>query len=146
MNNYSSEKNIHKLKDFLKKRKDIAAVYLFGSKAEETATHLSDLDLAVLFDKNYLLNPGKEKMDLLYQISKIINDCDVDIHILQTSSNLPFVQQVFKHGKVIVENDMEQRFDFEDLMKKKIFDFQPVVNAYLNAMNQRLKEGTYGYR
>lgn len=41
--------NKETLKEYFKKRKDVAFAFLFGSQARGTATKLSDIDIAIYF-------------------------------------------------------------------------------------------------
>ena len=130
---------------FFKKRSDITAVYLFGSLATNTASALSDIDLAILY-KTDPADITETRIDLITTISKILGTDNVDIQVLHSAMSLPLAEQILKYGRILVDSDPDKRISFENKMRGLVFDFEPYLIQYLDAMEERLKKGTYGHR
>ena len=145
MKNVLSSDQMQKIARFFKKRSDITAVYLFGSLATNTASALSDIDLAILY-KTDPADITETRIDLITTISKILGTDNVDIQVLHSAMSLPLAEQTLKYGKILVDNDPDKRISFENKMRGLVFDFEPYLIQYLDAMEERLKKGTYGHR
>ena len=145
MKNVLSSDQMQKIARFFKKRSDITAVYLFGSLATNTASALSDIDLAILY-KTDPADITETRIDLITTISKILGTDNVDIQVLHSAMSLPLAEQILKYGKILVDNDPDKRISFENKMRGLVFDFEPYLIQYLDAMEERLKKGTYGHR
>src|SRR4051794_37221982 len=92
-------------------RKDVDAVYLFGSVARGTAGPASDVDVAVLFNdppphtldgprftiESDLEGAVQARVDLV-----VLNDAPVDLSI-----------RVLRHGRLLVDRNRSARIAFE---------------------------------
>ncbi|HCM37427.1 MAG: polymerase beta domain protein region protein [Candidatus Gottesmanbacteria bacterium GW2011_GWB1_43_11] len=145
MKNVLSSDQMQKIARFFKKRSDITAVYLFGSLATNTASALSDIDLAILY-KTDPADITETRIDLITTISKILGTDNVDIQVLHSAMSLPLAEQILKYGRILVDSDPDKRISFENKMRGLVFDFEPYLIQYLDAMEERLKKGTYGHR
>jgi len=145
MKNVLSSNQMQKIARFFKKRSDITAVYLFGSLATNTASALSDIDLAILY-KTDPADITETRIDLITTISKILGTDNVDIQVLHSAMSLPLAEQILKYGRILVDSDPDKRISFENKMRGLVFDFEPYLIQYLDAMEERLKKGTYGHR
>lgn len=135
------------LSNYFQTRSDIAAVYLFGSYAQDTVLPTSDLDIAILYKPDqFPHNRIDAEITLNSTLANLLNHPDVDVHILTTASSLPFIHEVLHSGRRIVTNDQEFTARFEAAMHLRYLDYQSVQHAYLQAMEERLREGTYGSR
>jgi len=133
------------LKKYFSKRANVAAVYLYGSHATNTASRLSDIDMAVLFKKDPV-DITRARIDLIVKITRLLNTDNVDVQILHQDMSLPLAQQILKYGKVLVDNDPDTRIKFENKLRNLIFDFEPYEEQIFQAMYERLEKGTYGYK
>ena len=145
MKNVLSSDQMQKIARFFKKRSDITAVYLFGSLATNTASALSDIDLAILY-KTDPADITETRIDLITTISKILGTDNVDIQVLHSAMSLPLAEQILKYGRILVDSDPDKRISFENKMRGLVFDFEPYLIQYLDAMEERLKKGSYGHR
>lgn len=138
---------ISQIRSYFEKQPHVIAVYLFGSYAKSTAHALSDIDLAVLFDKKHTPKDLTE-MRLVYlrDLSQRLQVDTLDIQILTAKSSLPFLEQILRSHKLVLNKDPRQRIEFENQMRFLYFDFEPLLNQYVEAMYDRLERGTYGYR
>lgn len=140
-----SQREKEKIIRFFKKRSDVVAVYLFGSQATKTTFFDSDVDLAVLL-KDQGHSSSKKQIEMTVALNRLLDTEIVDIKLLSSQTSFPLIEQIFTHGQVLVDNHPDQRLIYENKMRGLLFDFQPYLNTYLNAMHRRLESRTYGTR
>lgn len=112
----------------------VAAVYLFGSRAEGVAGELSDFDVAVLFsDPLIARSDTNELYNKLYDVfSDIFNTSgfkNIDIVFLERAP-LELQFDVIRHGKVLCEISRDARIDFEHRAAMLYFDFKPLLEDF----------------
>jgi predicted nucleotidyltransferase len=81
----------------------IAAVYVFGSVATGRATALSDLDVAILFQRGSIPNM-MQLLGLRERLSTLAG-VEVDVVCLNTAPPV-LAHQVLRHGKKIIMRDV----------------------------------------
>ena len=87
-----------------KRKKRIAAVYLFGSTATGRARRGSDLDLAIITKKAI---SSRQRLKLEADLSSRLRR-DVDLVVFEQAS--PLLQhQILKYGRLVCENDAGER-------------------------------------
>lgn len=114
------------LETFFAKQAHVVAVYLFGSYAEKKQNEMSDVDIAVLYDKKHV--PDLEKQLHLKNELETFTKKDVDLVILNSVSPI-LVHQVFKKGiPLLIQEEKElSRFfvrsltDYADLKVSRRF-------------------------
>lgn len=115
-----NENDIKILIDMLNKYPTVLA-YLFGSEARGTSGGLSDIDIAVLLDRNI---DKSERFDLRLRISNelssILNRI-VDLIVLNDSP-VQLSYEIIKHGKIILCKDKSMQVDFEKIILSKYLD------------------------
>ena len=92
-----------KIKDYFNNKKEVIAVYLFGSYAEGRERDLSDIDVAIILDGR---DPAffHERRDVyMAELSRILRK-DIDSVILNSASEA-LLRQVFLKGKCILVRD-----------------------------------------
>ncbi|MBU3129436.1 type VII toxin-antitoxin system MntA family adenylyltransferase antitoxin [Clostridium tagluense] len=113
---FDNEEVIHKIKEYLYNKDNIASTYIFGSFGTEDFTNKSDIDIAILTNK-----------DITYSECLIINSELEDIIGIPIDLNnirsLPEYIQV----QVIMAN--RQLFSKDDILEEK----------YLNGLNHWIK-------
>ncbi|GCD09374.1 type VII toxin-antitoxin system MntA family adenylyltransferase antitoxin [Clostridium tagluense] len=113
---FDNEEVIHKIKEYMYNKDNIASTYIFGSFGTEDFTNKSDIDIAILTNK-----------DITYSECLIINSELEDIIGIPIDLNnirsLPEYIQV----QVIMEN--RQLFSKDDILEEK----------YLNVLNHWIK-------
>ncbi len=100
--------------------------YIFGSFVSSRA--FSDIDIGI-----YLEQEPDNQMDTEFDLENALEEkirLPVDIRILNTAP-LSFCYNVIREGTVIVDNDSDRRADFQGLVLKKYFDFEPFRRRYL---------------
>jgi predicted nucleotidyltransferase len=103
----------------------IELVYLFGSRAINTAGPLSDYDIAVYFSD---LPNHHLKYYLGHQVATVVDTDRIDIVVLnRTPIELKYA--VITTGTIIYETSKAARVDFESLTLGLYGDFLPVLRA-----------------
>lgn len=133
------EQLAQQLQEFAKTRQDIAAIYLFGSQANNTARPDSDVDIAILVS-----NEDQDLFDLELRLNG-----DVGKHITYdplevfVANRLPaaFKFHVISQGKVLVSNNENFRVNWEVKVIGDYWDFKPFLDDYYRAFFKRMKEG-----
>lgn len=81
----------------------ITAAYLFGSHARGAARTESDIDVAILLDPAHSTQCDAFQRAESRELARLL-DRDVDLIVLNTAS-LFIRMQIFKKGRLLVEND-----------------------------------------
>lgn len=116
------------------RRLSVAALVLFGSRAQGAANGMSDYDIGVLVaDKSHLYDAQKRKetYDALYDIlSRHIRKLvDIDIVFLETAP-AELQAHVMKHGKVIFESKKAVFAYFKERVMTQYADFAPLREIF----------------
>ncbi|MBU1104859.1 nucleotidyltransferase domain-containing protein [Candidatus Parcubacteria bacterium] len=118
---------LEKLSNAFSKRPEILAGYLFGSYLKGTAVSTSDIDIAVLLDKD-VFNPKSYQymLELQNEVSKNIVDFKTEI-IPTTYMSYPLRFTAPLLGKVIYCKDQAKRLREE---KKLEIDYEELKELY----------------
>lgn len=126
----------------------IIALYLFGSYAADRPTPLSDIDLAVLFDKSaeheiYL----PERLRLMGEMSTVLGTDRIELIVLNEAPPA-LGYRVIRDGELLFsENDAKsQLVDFKVRTIDRYFDFQPTQRIFSEGLARRTREGGFGGR
>lgn len=116
MRNLSSiSKELEKLKSYLSDNPNIIAFYLFGSYGTEYQNQNSDIDFAVLYNKNVSL---EEELTLEVKISEIFKRDDIDV-INLNKAPLNLQHHVIYTGELLYCSNYVKLSDF----KEKVFKY-----------------------
>lgn len=126
--------------------RDIVAIYLFGSYAEDKQTPVSDIDLAVLLDRDF--PPGRyfeKKLELLAKITQLLKTDEVDLVILNQAPPV-LSYRVLSKGRLLFEkeNGKVQRVNFQVRTYDRYFDFKPIEKILHEGLIKRIKEDRFG--
>lgn len=118
----------------------VELVYLFGSCAEGTSHTLSDVDIGVVFDENFLpRDDSRAAYNELYDIfTDVFPEKNVDIVFLQRAG-LELSLDAITHGKVLFESSEGKRFDFEERVILLYADFKPLLDEFNRAVLDRIE-------
>lgn len=106
----------------------IAAVYLFGSQASGKSIPTSDVDVAVLLDRNDAGFADSCMNQMMRQLPKLLRK---DIHpVIMNSASEMLLKQIFGKGRCLLVNDSRKLADFKMLAYTRIASF----NYYLKKM------------
>jgi predicted nucleotidyltransferase len=136
------EDKLPALKEFLGSRKEILAVYLFGSYGTKYQTNLSDIDLAVLVS-NSVTPDLAYQLDLSAQLADIIQEEDIDVVILNTVS-VVLQFEVLSTGKLLYERNHELVCDFLERVLKEYGDFQIDLKQFYYDYDDAMRKRAYG--
>ena len=137
--------DIQKIKDYFNKRKEVAAVYLYGSQARGDAKKSSDIDLAVLVtNRRKYRGFGIPQVVFAQDLSKITGR-KVEVNDLDTVS-VDFAHRVLTEGRLIISNNEKARIDFEEKVLRTYFDLKPALDEYFKELSEITKRGELGVR
>lgn len=100
----------------------VVSVYLFGSTASGEATSKSDLDIAVLLSGHQYF-PGL-RFRLYADFSRVLKRNDIDIVILNTSTNLILQDDIIRHGVLLYDGNVDAREAYESKTLHMGIDFR----------------------
>jgi len=107
--------------------------YVYGSCATDTAHSFSDLDIGIYLQPDFDDHAYKIEMALALELDKKLG------HVIETDvralNNLPltFLGQIVTEGILIYSRNENARVDFEVGIRKRYFDFMPVLQNYNKA-------------
>ena len=113
------------------------AAYIFGSIANNTYKLTSDIDVAILLDRD-----STKKFDLLLFMVNLEKklDCQVDVVVLNRAHEL-VKYNVRKHGKLIFERDAIYRKKFDIYSRKTFEDYMYYHKKYVKKVVYRGDNG-----
>ena len=122
---------IEKLKEYFKKRKEIAFAFLFGSYSKGYATPLSDIDIAVYFfpKRRHPIEYEEEveypeEDEILTDLTRLLKR-EVELLVLNRAS--PSVAASAIRGIPIVINDWGLYLDFMEIVSSESIDFRELL-------------------
>lgn len=135
------ENKLTQIIDELAIKNNILIAILFGSQAKGDNNQDSDVDIAFLFEDQFLSN--KNVLELRSEFisvfsSKIKKDCDI-IFINQAPPLLKY--QAVKYGKEIYRDDDFDYGSFYSRALKEYFDFKYYQDYHNEELLQRIKKG-----
>lgn len=116
---------------------------LFGSYARDDAGGLSDLDVAVRFDRGI---DGSRRRRMLDELTVAIQEStSVEaIDLVDLDAAGPELGYEALSSGVLVYGDREVATDLETELLQKALDLEPVKREWRAALDARLREGTFG--
>ena len=106
---------------------EIYTVYLHGSFMIDKS--FADIDLALLLDHTPA-NLIEYEFEIEIKLERNVN-FPIDVRVLNNAP-VSFVQNVIRHGKVVLDKKPNTRSDFESYSLRKYFDFAPFRRRYLS--------------
>lgn len=131
------------LNDILQKEKDVIALYVFGSHAENRARPDSDFDMAVVVEDR----AKKDEFYFLEKFKHLIIPLPSNSHltVVDLQSSPLLLQRIVKTGVLFYNKSKQDEAVFRAQVALRYFDtahLREIQNLYLD---KRFKEGTYGY-
>ena len=127
------------IKSFFENKKDIVAVYLFGSYASGKVRSCSDIDLAILFDSRNRVAINRRLDKYLIDLSRILRK-DTHLTAMDFASE-GLLKQIFKKGKCIIVHDTKKMAYFKMIAYSKIADFQYHRRKMQSGIIRKVMEG-----
>lgn len=137
------QSHIKRLQQYFTSQKDVVAVYLYGSFTKGVPHKKSDIDFGVLFEG---------KINLYRRLGQIYADlCDLnlpaepEVREVNLEKSPVYLRNVLE-GRLIYSRDDIARIRFEVDSMKLFRDTEILRSISHFYMDQRIKEGTYGFR
>lgn len=112
-------------------------VYLFGSKAKEINTPVSDIDIAVFIDNYENQDLRQIILDLIFEFSQLFKSDKIDLLILNEAP-ITIQFKVISEGKSLFQFNPEYRADYEEKVVKLYLDFKKFEDDYYETMHKRI--------
>jgi predicted nucleotidyltransferase len=122
---------------------DIAAVYLFGSRAGSHPRPRSDVDLAVILrDGVDEATRWRKRLDLIGDACRHLGTDAVDLIVLE---NAPIVlgHRVLRNGVLLSERDPRRRVHVAERIMRQYLDEAYLRRVLDSALGERLREGRF---
>ena len=124
---------------YFQNKKDIIAVYLFGSQVKEHVRKDSDIDIGIVMDGKHDAGQAEKKMQYQTELSRQLNG-DVHIVVLNASGEA-IVNQVFSKGECLLANDPRKLSLFKMTMIARIADFRSYQDKIQAGFVHRIMRG-----
>jgi len=107
--------------EYFKSKKEVIAIYLFGSYAVGKQRHMSDIDIGILMSRTGHDFTGRKINEYIVELSRILRK---DIHpVILNFASEELLKQIFKKGKCILINDSKKLSINKMIMFAKISDW-----------------------
>ena len=121
------------------KKDYILAVYLFGSYAKNKAKASSDIDIAILLEKDKNQKSSELKIEIYEELIK--NGLDnIDLVILNQASAL-LTYEVVKENHLLYKKDKFNAASYQSLMIRKYLDFEYYLKKNQDKFKERILNG-----
>ena len=98
--------------------------YLFGSVAQDNMSPLSDVDLAVFLSRQNEKSYFDIKCSLYADFCRVLKRNDIDVVVLNTTTNIVLLDEIIRGGIVLVDRDIDLREEFEQKILHQAMDFK----------------------
>lgn len=127
-----------RIKDILKKEKDIVLAYLFGSFARDDTTPLSDIDIGILFNSGIdSLRRHNLKLRLMGEIAQACKVDKIDIVDIEKGSIL-LKYNIIKHGNILKSADEDRRVQHETSIISRYLDEKYYIQRHSDMILKRI--------
>ena len=124
---------------FFENKKDIVAVYLFGSYAGGKERTSSDVDLAILFGNRNRETVNQRLDEYLVALSRNLRK---DAHLIAMDfAGEELLKQIFKKGKCLVVSDPKKLAYFKMIAFTKIVNFEYYRSQMQKGIVRKVTEG-----
>ncbi len=103
------------LKEYFKMHPEVEVAYVFGSLARGRMNPLSDIDIALLIDRDRIkekIYPYGYKSEILADLVQLLKTNNVDLVILDEANPL-LRHRILYFGKIIYSQDERKRIKFQ---------------------------------
>ena len=124
-------KNI--LNNYFKKHPEVEVAYIFGSVAQGKPNALSDVDIAIIIDRQQINEEAYSygyKAEILADLIKLLKTNHIDLVILNEANTL-LKHRVLYFGKLIYTTNERKRIAFQTTTINKYNDFKQLTKPYL---------------
>jgi len=126
------------------RRREIDAVYIFGSVAQGRARRDSDIDIAVLVSRAMAADRALTyRLKLASELGTALHRDDVQLVLLNDASPL-LAQRVLSQGTLVFERSRAARVRYQVLTASRYADMVPTMERYVARLKQDAREGRLG--
>lgn len=119
----------------------VSVAYLFGSHARGQAGPLSDVDVAVLLDREAREDQYfAARLTLMAGLEAIVDGGRLDVVILNEAP-LALAYRILRDGILVACRDEDARITFTARTVSMYLDFSPVIERHERAILERAREG-----
>ena len=130
---------LKKIVPYFSNNKEIIAIYLFGSYAEDRERPSSDIDIGILLDREYRNIEKKIQNKCILELSRIVRK---DIHpVILNSAGEELIRQIFLKGKCILATDTKKLSLYKMVMLSKIVEFSYYRSQMQKGLIKKVMEG-----
>jgi predicted nucleotidyltransferase len=128
-----------KIKSYFENKKEVIAVYQFGSYAVGKEGPFSDVDIGILFDRINEDLLSKRRNDYMVELGRILRK---DIHpVILNSASEELLSQIFSKGKCVLINDAKKLAQHKMVMFVKIAEFAHYRSKMQLGLIRKVMEG-----
>lgn len=122
---------------------ELAAVYLFGSRATGQAHSRSDVDLAVVLEPRLDASRRfRKRLELMADACSHLGTDAVDVIVLEDSPSV-LAHRVLRSGRVIADRDPQRRVSVAEAVLRRYFDEARLRETLDRALAERVREGRF---
>ena len=116
--------------------------YLIGSVANGRARQDSDLDIALVVDRDQFDTIDYGQIHL--SISHALREKNLDLRLVTEDKISPLYMRQIASGKLLYDRNEEERVDFEAKTMINYFDTQHLRDIFHYYVDKRIEGGQYG--
>lgn len=125
----------------LRNNDSIQFAYLFGSQANGKLDSQSDIDIAVLLDRNMTRTElFQSRLKIIADIADLLGRDDIDL-VLLNEDNITINHEIIKNGILIFERDMIDRIDWETEIFSKWMDWKRLMDVWREGFAWQMERG-----
>jgi len=120
----------------------VMLAYLYGSVVDGSASSVSDVDIALVFEPGRLLSPYERMRREIHIAAETEDRCGFREADVRSIDNAPLTVQgrVLTEGILLYSRDEDFRVQYEVYTRKLYFDFLPVEEMMRQAFFERVKQ------
>jgi predicted nucleotidyltransferase len=122
---------------------DLAAVYLFGSRARGVAGSRSDVDLAVILATRLDADARwRKRLDLITRASEVLATDAIDVVVLEDAPSA-LGHRVLRDGRLLCERDPLRRTIVAEDVMRRYLDEEHLRRELDRALAERVREDRF---
>jgi len=131
-----------KIETYFADKPEVAAVYLFGSHAKNSARRLSDVDIGILLTVEGSLEANRKRMQYMVELGKMLRK---DIHpVIMNVASEELLRQIFSTGTCVQINNERELSRFRSIAFSKIAEFGYYRSQFQRGLIRSLGETSQG--